>query len=154
MRARASRWGRGAPLRRPRDRHPLRSLPVAAAGRPGSGGRRREAPCLPQGTLTPSPSPACPCLRSHAPNAPCRPQSGPFTISGKAVTLASNNTDGPVVRASRGLVIATNSPINRRGPGRLRAPPAGPGGARPALDGAVAEGASPAPRRATGRAAP
>ncbi|GBF96757.1 oxidoreductase [Raphidocelis subcapitata] len=42
-----------------------------------------------------------------------RVKSGPFTISGKVATLASNSTDGPTVRAARGIVLATNSPINR-----------------------------------------
>ncbi|KAI8476280.1 MAG: hypothetical protein J3K34DRAFT_512062 [Monoraphidium minutum] len=33
-----------------------------------------------------------------------RVKSGPFTISGKAVTLATNSTDGPSVRAARGIL--------------------------------------------------
>jgi hypothetical protein len=57
--------------------------------------------------------------RSNSPNPfqnqPHQPrQSGPFTVAGKVVTLATNNTDGPAVRAARGIVLATNSPINRR----------------------------------------
>ncbi|KIZ04708.1 FAD dependent oxidoreductase [Monoraphidium neglectum] len=42
-----------------------------------------------------------------------RVKSGPFTISGKVVTLAANSVDGPIVRASKGVVLATHSPINR-----------------------------------------
>ena len=41
-------------------------------------------------------------------------QSGPFTIAGRVVTLATNSTDGPVVRCARGgIVLATRSPANR-----------------------------------------
>jgi hypothetical protein len=50
---------------------------------------------------------------SPTPPPPPAAQSGPFTISGKVVTLATNSTDGPVMRARRAIILATHSPINR-----------------------------------------
>jgi len=44
---------------------------------------------------------------------PTYKQSGPFTVTGRVVTLATNSTDGPVMKASKGTVLATHSPINR-----------------------------------------